>query len=787
MLRKSFPTISILLGVLPGSVLALGLGEIHAGSYLSQPLRAEIELVGVKAQEIDGVRANLAPEREFQKAGAARAPQLGELQFQPRISASGSPVIGVTSEQPVREPFLDFLVEVNWPQGRLVKEYTLLLDPPVTLPGIGPPPRLPATAPVGPRQASPSSPGTSRTAAAAPGPASALPRGGNALSYGPVRRGESLWRIAKRLKVPGASRQELIEALYRANPDAFAGGDVNRLRTGVVLRLGSPQRDAPVAVPDAPGATAGSPAGRVDRPGAEQPAQQDQLRILAPKTPDAAAGMAGESGAAGEGLGALHRDVSLVREETETARQETTQLQGRVEGLEGQLQDIRHLLDIRNAQIAQLQRDLLVPDSPPGAAPGEGATGFPAGLTQRATPEPPAALPAESDWLAGVRAAVVGALEGPSTLPVLVTTALVLSLLFLYLARRRQAAEPALAPADGATAPDRAPVTLARREFPAPPTPLPSPSDRREAEAELIAPPGDAASAVETDSLEDADVYLGFGRYREAEQLVRAALQREPRRIDLKVKLAEIYHGAGNAAAFGALLRELEVDRGGALPMRTLDRLLAMAESLGLGFAGAPSPPPAEAPIAAHLASTPAPRRPPREETAPAREAEAAGVGAPHQPEAPADQGMPVAAEGLDGGLDLDAALAEIEQVERARAQTATGARPPSPPGGEGPSPFEGLSLEPLPEQAKPPGVAESPPPEAQAGQPPGPSATSAPDPETRRRALRAETNLIKLDLARAYLAMDDRANARALLEEIIAEGEGAPREEAEDLLAALD
>ncbi len=132
MLRRPVITSVLSLTLLPHFAGALGLGDIRTRSALNEPFVGQIELLDIAPDELDTVRVRLASEAEFDKAGTERPRFLTGLEFEPQVSAEGRAFIQVTSRQPVREPFLDFLIEVDWPQGRLVKAYTVLLDPPVT-------------------------------------------------------------------------------------------------------------------------------------------------------------------------------------------------------------------------------------------------------------------------------------------------------------------------------------------------------------------------------------------------------------------------------------------------------------------------------------------------------------------------------------------------------------------------------------------------------------------------------------------------------------------------------
>ncbi|MDJ0741474.1 MAG: peptigoglycan-binding protein LysM, partial [Gammaproteobacteria bacterium] len=127
MVRKLALAVSLALGTLSVPVHALGLGELSSKSTLNQNFQGEIALLSVKADELDTVRVKLADQEAFSRAGVDRPFYLSLLKFEPQLTARGKPVVRVTSEFPIREPFLNFLIEVNWPNGRLLREYTVLL------------------------------------------------------------------------------------------------------------------------------------------------------------------------------------------------------------------------------------------------------------------------------------------------------------------------------------------------------------------------------------------------------------------------------------------------------------------------------------------------------------------------------------------------------------------------------------------------------------------------------------------------------------------------------------
>ncbi len=133
MVRKLSLAIALAIGIVPFGANALGLGDIHLKSALNQHFSGDINLLSVTADEIPDIKVRLASQDAFQRAGIDRPFLLTKLRFKPVAMDDGSFAVKVSSLEPIREPFLNFLIEVNWPKGKLVREYTVLLDPPVTL------------------------------------------------------------------------------------------------------------------------------------------------------------------------------------------------------------------------------------------------------------------------------------------------------------------------------------------------------------------------------------------------------------------------------------------------------------------------------------------------------------------------------------------------------------------------------------------------------------------------------------------------------------------------------
>jgi pilus assembly protein FimV len=233
---------------------ALGLGRLTVQSALGETLRAEVEVTSITAEEAASLRLRVAPPEAYRAAGVDYNPALTSAQVTVVRRPDGRSVLRVTSDRAVLEPFVDVIIEATWASGRLVREYTLLFDPPSTRVAQSPAP-APAAAPVmtpAPTPAAAPAPIAPPAAAAAPAPA---PRAGRAPAAAPapaataaaresgdeyrVRSGDSLSRIAGRVQRPGVSLDQMLVSLYRANPQAFIGENMNRLRAGVVLNVPS--------------------------------------------------------------------------------------------------------------------------------------------------------------------------------------------------------------------------------------------------------------------------------------------------------------------------------------------------------------------------------------------------------------------------------------------------------------------------------------------------------------------------------------------------------------------
>lgn len=588
MARKIALVLALIVLPLALQVQALGLGNIKVRSGLNQPLVAEIALLSPRGVAPEEIRVGLAKAEDFTRAGIERPIELTALDFKLDRKSDGTLFIRVTSRQSIREPFLNFLVELSWPSGRLLREYTVLLDPP-TFSGA----RAPAP----------------RAAGVTPAPAYS----GDTYR---VSRGDTLWGIAQRTRPDtSVSPQQMMVALQRGNPDAFINGNMNNLMAGQVLRIPDqqaigalsdaearrevqrqyeewrqartappapatePEERAEAAVETAPEAEA-APAAPTEAqpeetlPAAEQalpeqalpeqaapeaaepmpvkpeagdaaapsttPEQpqtvtgEGELKLLAPED-TAAAGQAGEAPVAepgqtvtpapAEALDSVRQELALTTESVDTLQRENSQLQERFAELEFQVDSLQKLIDLKDAELAGLQQDL----EQQQAAAAEAGVGE-----------------EQTDLLGRL-------LRDPVNLAVLAAAVLVLLLIVWMMTRRRgvdMPVEPAAARAP-AGSPEAAAAAAAT-----------SSALTGVATAEAVELSGPEAAGLPprpagSDPVAEADVYIAYGRFSQAEELLQSLLEARPNDANARLKLLEVYYATRDRDAFEAEAAEL--------------------------------------------------------------------------------------------------------------------------------------------------------------------------------------------------------------------------------------
>lgn len=421
-------TLAVALALGSTNALALGLGMIQVKSGLNEPLVAEIPVTGTP-DETAGVSVALAAATDFERVGLSRSRIVVPLEFTVATGTKGNAVIKVTTKEPVRDPFLDFLIEVNWAKGKLLREYTVLLDPPTMAPAIkgskastaavrdNTAPAASAQLPAGKPAKSPGKAARAETAAApsapaAPAPAPARERSAAAGEYGPVAAGETLWEVAAATRPDDSvSLNQVMVALLRSNPGAFYKDNINSLKRGAILRVPSAdeiraagtaaaaaaevrsQNEAarggggtPTLVADSGSKPATSSAPKT----AAAPKSGDRLELVPPKSGKDSSSGAERPGAGGTGDASVRAELARAKEALASSNQEASELKSRVRELEDLKSKNDKLLTLKDSELAALQQKLKELQDKSAAKP----TTAPSTAAATAAATPAAAAPA---------------------------------------------------------------------------------------------------------------------------------------------------------------------------------------------------------------------------------------------------------------------------------------------------------------------------------------------------------------------------------------------------------
>jgi pilus assembly protein FimV len=899
---------------------AAGLGRITVHSPLGQPLNAEIEIVALAPGEEESLVARVAPPEAYSQAGIEPTAILNTMRFSIE-RRDGRRFVRVTTQQAVNDPFVELLIELQWATGKLVREYTFLLDPPeyrarelAALPPVPPKPAAPITPPAPPvevkpppvLETKPAAPAETKPAPAepitptpiTPAPAAPAPTAEStpppvadakppaaAVETKPLEpmaeppkeaaaepakepaaepakeepakpaieepkthevvKGDTLGAIAKANLPPGVSLNQMLIAIYRANQDAFIRENVNWVRAGRILHI--PPAEA-IGTVDADEANrivrthmaefreyraklAAAPASAEATPGQREPsgtiepkpeppkpaAPQDQVRLskVDPQKPSAAA-----------------RGDDLVARER--ALQEA---QSRIKDLEKNVADLQKLLELRNQQLAELQKKA-APAKPEAAKPEPAKPAAPAPAPAPAAPAPVAKAPeapkpeAAKPEAPKPAAPVAPKPEAPKPEapkpeaakpkpasppppppePTLIDEfldnplalaglggVLLLLIVYAYWAwRKKKAAQAKFHDSVvGAAAAGAATGSAAMAEPTLPPASTTGSQP----------PPSGAPAAVaadEVDPIAEADVYMAYGRDAQAEEILKEALQKDSSRTAVHAKLLEIYAKRQDTKSFeqtAVKLKSLTEGNGpdwekAAALGRSIDPQNGLYAAAGGAAAAAAVPEAPSAPAAA---------------PAPTLDFDIGGAG--QASASSPDLTLDAAPKAGDTGLDFDVSGAQTQKKDASVEETVVAS-------GQEKSASGGLDFNldlgtpsAAPEEKK---AEPAPAPAADAGlsfdlnldlgggekkeeEKPGAAPTSdlaaisldLGSPDTAAAPAggtdpKWQEIATKLDLAKAYEEMGDKNGARELLNEVMKDGDAAQKGQAEQLLAKL-
>jgi pilus assembly protein FimV len=568
---------------------AAGLGKLTVLSALGQPLRAEIELTSVSGDELTGLVPKLASVEAFRQANVDFNVALMSLRFAIE-QRGGRQLIRVTSQQPLNEPFIDMLLELSGPNGRLVREYTFLLDPPdlrASQPAqVAPAPAQGATkAPQASSQSTPTAPPASNSRQAAPSmrkpaqPASAADSAGGEYR---VRVGDTLAGIANQYKANGISLDQMLVALFRANPDAFAGKNMNRLKAGEILSVPSDEIARNVGKTEARSIVvaqsadfntyrsrlAGHVAAAAPQKSAES-AQSASGKITAKVEEKASPANESKdklklSGAmAAPGSGAEQSAAGAVSAADRIASEKAiAEANARVKELEKNVSDLQKILELKNKSLAEQQAKAEAKPETPAAKAIDTPAAAPAAATAEASkpamapsvkpaapvvakPKRPVPAPApvpEPSFIDELT-------DNPLVLPGLGVLLVGLGALGIYSARRKKQSrsfEDSIITDSSLKANSLFGSTGGQ-----------SVDTNNSVFNSSFAPSASQLDTNEVDPVAEADVYIAYGRDAQAEEILKEALRTQPERHAVRVKLLEIYSNRKDLRAFEVLATEL--------------------------------------------------------------------------------------------------------------------------------------------------------------------------------------------------------------------------------------
>jgi pilus assembly protein FimV len=582
-----------------GAAQALALGRVVVQSALGEPLRAEIDVPDINAEEASSLRVGLASPETFRASGMEINAALAGLQISLQRRPDGRSFLRLTSPRPVNEPFVDLIVEANWASGRIVRDYTMLFDPPnlrpaprpaPVAPGVSAPPAtraqpvLPSTplppvvqAAPAPATVAPASPAAQRERPAAPAPSSSA--GGGQVR---VEAGDTAGRIAAANRPANVSLDQMLVAMLRSSPNAFIGGNVNRIKAGAVVDLPTAEQAGAVSAGEArqtiaaqsqdfnefrrrlAGSAPQADVGTADRQAAGQ--VQAEVKDASPAAP-AADKLTLSKGAT---------PAQAAREEQIAKERQAQEASTRVAELSRNIDELAKLgtpapatpAPAAPASVAPAATATAAPDA--GAAPADSATppattpaATPAEAPAAAAPEPapaaaapvpaitpapqvaapvPVPLPDEPSFIDQLR-------DNPLVLPLAGGLLALLAGLGIYRMRQRKGG----ASVDSSFLESR----LQPDSF------FGSSGGQRIDTAEsaasgssMVYSPSQLDAAGDVDPVAEADVYLAYGRDLQAEEILKEAMRSTPTRVAIHNKLLEIYAKRRDARAFEVVATE---------------------------------------------------------------------------------------------------------------------------------------------------------------------------------------------------------------------------------------
>jgi len=574
-----------------GGAQALGLGKLNVQSSLGETMRAEIDITSLTSEEASTLKVRVAPPDAYRTSGVEYNPVLGSAQVQV-VRQNGRTLLRVSSDRAVQEPFVDVILELTWSTGRLVREYTLLFDPP-SLPKPAPVVTAPPAIAAAPAPAQPAA--AEAVPAPAPTVTTALPRNGSASAPAPVaaarppvaaptpapvrppvmaaseyrvRPGDSLSKVAARTQVGGISLDQMLVGLFRNNPDAFIDGNMNLLKSGSVLQVPSSEALAAVPAPEArriiqaqsadfsayrqrlasAAPTLQSTESERQSKGQVQAAVEDR-KPTAASTPDKLT--LSKAGAASAAEAKLSKDT-----EKKDAAARVAELTRNVEELKKLSSEAKPAAPEASAPVTAAS-PLPAPPVAPAVEPASAPAPVAAASEAASKPQPRASAPLAPPPAAEPPGFIEQLFDSPVVVILAGVIVSVLGGFGLYRLRSRRPANAAetgfhesrLQPDSffGGTGGQRVDTRDAQNS---------GQSSMSYSLSQL-----DAIGDV--DPVAEADVYLAYGRDLQAEEILKEALRANPTRLAIRLKLLEVYAKRRDTKGFEQLAVQLYAETKG--------------------------------------------------------------------------------------------------------------------------------------------------------------------------------------------------------------------------------
>lgn len=640
-------SLAICLAAMPFAANAAGLGKLTVVSGLGEPLSAEIELLSTTAEELSSLTAAIAPEEAYSVQGVERTAIHNSIKVEVARRPNGNPILKLSTRQPISDPFLDMLIQVDWSTGRLLREYTVLLDPPgytnqtpassqspVAAASIGgtesdvsklPPlqEQVPLDSATDSRSGKSSGKKKSAGAKVAPAPVVSeySPASESSGSDHTTARGDTLSAIASQNKIEGVSLDQMLVGLYRANKEAFSGGNMNRLKVGQIVRIPSAEELQSVSRSEASQevrvqtadwqayrnklagivaeSTAGSEESGNQAAGGKISAPAEDKAAAAPSGPRdvvklSKSDTATEKKAAAGDAKAMQDKLNSLQEEVTAREKGLKEADERTAMLEKQIADMQKLLAVKSQTMADAQKSAATQnqtkpeaaapvapepakaETPAAPAPVAAEPAAPTEAVPGATPVAPPAAEAKKPEAApekkpaAVAATPAPVVEEPGLFDFLFENPIILGALggivllsggWFFMRNRRKhnldGFEQGILTSGGLKANTVFGNTTGGTVDTGDTSFL---TDFSQSSGGMI-------DTHDVDPIAEAEVYMAYGRDSQAEEILKDAISKEPKRYELHLKLLEILASRKDTSGFETLAGELYAQLGSTDPV----------------------------------------------------------------------------------------------------------------------------------------------------------------------------------------------------------------------------